>query len=41
MLLLPEKKICYLLPLAKELSTPRKLISDLDEAQVKTHELFK
>ncbi len=35
MLLLPEEKICYLLPLYKELSTPRKLISDLDEAQVR------
>lgn len=36
MLLLPEEKICYLLPLDKELSTPKKLINDLDEAQVIT-----
>ena len=33
-LLLPEKKICYLLPLQDELLTPRKLIDGLDNAQV-------
>ena len=34
MLLLPEKKICYLLPLQDELLTPRKLIDSLDNAEV-------
>ncbi|PFX12667.1 hypothetical protein AWC38_SpisGene23336 [Stylophora pistillata] len=33
LLLMPEKKICYLLPLEKELSTPAKLASDLDKAE--------
>ncbi|XP_067027273.1 uncharacterized protein [Acropora muricata] len=33
LLLLPEKKVCYLLPLEKDLSTPRKLLSDLDRAE--------
>jgi len=33
LLLLPEKKICYLLPLDKDLPTPRKLLSDLDIAE--------
>lgn len=33
MLLLPEKRVCYLLPLDKELSPPRKLIHDLDGAK--------
>lgn len=40
LLLLPEKKICYLLPLEKDLSTPRKLLSDLDKAEVRTCKLF-
>ena len=35
MLLLPEKRVCYLLPVDKELSTPRKLIHDMDGAKVK------
>lgn len=34
MLQLPEKKICYLLPLNDELLTPRKLIDGLDNAEV-------
>lgn len=34
MLLFPEKKICYLLPLHDELLTPRKLIDGLDNAEV-------
>ncbi|KAJ7361981.1 hypothetical protein OS493_013065 [Desmophyllum pertusum] len=33
MLLLPEKKFCYLLPLQDELLTPRKLINGLDTAE--------
>jgi len=33
MLQLPEKKICYLLPLNDELLTPRKLIDGLDNAE--------
>ena len=36
LLLLPEKKICYLLPLDKELPTPRELLRDLEEAEVRT-----
>ena len=36
LLLLPEKKICYLLPLDKELPTPRELLNDLEEAEVRT-----
>ena len=32
MMQLPEKKICYLLPLEMEVSTPAKLINDLDKA---------
>lgn len=33
LLLLPEKKVCYLLPLEKDQSAPRKLLSDLDRAE--------
>ncbi|XP_068718129.1 uncharacterized protein [Montipora capricornis] len=33
MLLFPEKKICYLLPLQDELLSPRKLIDGLDNAE--------
>lgn len=33
LLLLPEKKVCYLLPLEKDESTPRNLLSDLDKAE--------
>ena len=37
LLLLPEKKICYLLPLDKELPTPRELLSsDHENAEVRT-----
>nr|XP_058972578.1 uncharacterized protein LOC131798932 [Pocillopora verrucosa] len=32
MMQLPEKKICYILPLEMEVSTPEKLINDLDKA---------
>lgn len=32
MMQLPEKKICYILPLEMEVSTPVKLINDLDKA---------
>lgn len=32
LLLMPEKKICYLLPLEKELPAPAKLASDMDKA---------
>ena len=37
MLMLPEEKICYLLPLDKEILEPRKLLSDLDNAEVSAH----
>lgn len=33
LLLLPERKVCYLLPLEKDQSTPRKLLSDLDKKE--------
>ena len=36
LLLLPEKNICYLLPLDKDMSPPRKLLTDLDKAEVRT-----
>ena len=40
LLLLPEEKICYLLPLDKELPTPRKLLSsDHENAEVRTCKL--
>ena len=32
MMQLPEKNICFLLPLEMEVSTPAKLINDLDKA---------
>ena len=32
MMQLPEKKICYIFPLEMEVSTPEKLINDLDKA---------
>lgn len=36
MMQLPEKKICYILPLEMEVSTPVKLINDLDKANGRT-----
>lgn len=33
MMLLPEKKICYLMPLSEEVPTPAKLESDLDQTE--------
>ncbi|XP_066027433.1 uncharacterized protein [Pocillopora verrucosa] len=33
MLMLPDKKICYLLPLSRELPSPKKLENDLDHAE--------
>lgn len=33
---MPEKKICYLLRLEKDLPTPAKLASDMDKAEVRT-----
>ncbi|XP_066027723.1 uncharacterized protein [Pocillopora verrucosa] len=33
MMLLPEKKICYLMPLSEEMPTPAKLESDLDRTE--------
>lgn len=36
MMLLPEKKICYLMPLSEEVPTPAKLESDLDQTEVRT-----
>lgn len=33
LLLLPEKKVCYLLPLEKDQSTPKKLLNDLDQKE--------
>lgn len=40
LLLLPERKVCYLLPLEKDQSTPRKLLSDLDKKEVRTRKLW-
>ena len=34
--LLPDNKTFYLLPLDKELPTPRELLSDLEKAEVRT-----
>ncbi|XP_078347390.1 uncharacterized protein LOC144632586 isoform X2 [Oculina patagonica] len=33
MILLPEKKVCYVLPLEKSVLTPKQLLSDLDKAE--------
>lgn len=33
MMLLPEKKICYLMPLSEDVPTPEKLESDLDKTE--------
>ncbi|CAH3040152.1 unnamed protein product, partial [Pocillopora meandrina] len=33
MLMLPDKKICYLLPLSRELPSPKRLENDLDHAE--------
>ena len=40
MMLLPEKKICYLMPLSEEVPTPAKLESDLDQTEVRTRSFF-
>ena len=40
MMLLPEKKICYLMPLSEEVPTPEKLESDLDQTEVRTRSFF-
>ena len=40
MMLLPEKKICYLMPLSEEVPTPVKLESDLDQTEVRTCSFF-
>ena len=36
LLLLPGREICFLLPLDKELQTPRELLRDLEKAEVRT-----
>ena len=38
--MLPDKKICYLLPLSRELPSPKKLENDLDHAEVRTRKLL-
>ena len=40
MLMLPDKKICYLLPLSRELPSPKRLENDLDHAEVRTRKLL-
>ena len=40
MMLLPEKKICYLMPLSEEVPTPAKLESDLNQTEVRTCSFF-
>ena len=41
MMLLPEKKICYLMPLTEEVPTPAKLESDLDRTEVRHVPFFR
>ena len=38
--MLPDKKICYLLPLSRELPSPKRLENDLDHAEVRTRKLL-